>query len=610
MRWTCDLPPEDLLAHAEGELQAARKEIVEAHLEVCPACKERMALYARVDRTLQEGTPLAPGGLAWKADAIARLEREAVGRAGSLPEGKLGPGGVKAMPGATRRPVVRKRASRAAGALGLGIFALTVLGISIGLALVFSHMQPDGKPAPGGDGEALSSPTAVVAHESEAATAPASTATIEGNPAPQATAARRSPTPAGTPAAVTATAWTAPEPTTMQGPGVLATPTVLPSSERCPAPRTEQLRGSGGSIPDLGIRFEDVALASDYVFLGVAGSTGPPMWNTEDGCWRDWERGGPTLHKPVEIDVETEVYDPSGTPADARYALLDERLRELNPRAWSGPPRLVPGRRYIFAGDFALDERGQDDKSLVIIQRAYEIDGQDMVRVAPDTVISLSAAVARLQARVSGVTVHTDCNGEIEFVTVTNSTDTDLTVKSIRGWHPTHTGHSHGPVRPNRVVRSGEQYTYRSTREQLDLDKDHIVYVETSVGSVKVRCNGMGSFKEGDHVDLPAPVTVTFRLAVTGEAPEGVSFEVTRRLNGSGDHLSSSLCGPARGADDADIKCEGGGKLYTAGPYSLTSLDSVEYSFRRRGDGGEEIFLGGTKRLGEDTVIEASYGYP
>ena len=58
MRPSCDLPATDLVAYADGALHAARKEIVEAHLEVCPSCRQRMAAFKAVDRLLQAHTPL------------------------------------------------------------------------------------------------------------------------------------------------------------------------------------------------------------------------------------------------------------------------------------------------------------------------------------------------------------------------------------------------------------------------------------------------------------------------------------------------------------------------------------------------------------------------
>src|SRR5215211_1118077 len=54
----CDLPPEDLVAYADGGLHAARKELVDAHLEACPDCRQRMAAFTAVDRLLQARTPL------------------------------------------------------------------------------------------------------------------------------------------------------------------------------------------------------------------------------------------------------------------------------------------------------------------------------------------------------------------------------------------------------------------------------------------------------------------------------------------------------------------------------------------------------------------------
>ncbi len=70
----CDLPGEDLLACADGELRGARRELVEAALAAEPVCRRRLVSFQETGRLLRDGSPLVddPTG---RAAIRARLER-------------------------------------------------------------------------------------------------------------------------------------------------------------------------------------------------------------------------------------------------------------------------------------------------------------------------------------------------------------------------------------------------------------------------------------------------------------------------------------------------------------------------------------------------------
>ena len=70
----CDLPIEDLVAYLDGDLRGGRMELVEAHLQACPACRRRRAQFEEVDRLLRESSPLIddPAGRAAIAARVAR----------------------------------------------------------------------------------------------------------------------------------------------------------------------------------------------------------------------------------------------------------------------------------------------------------------------------------------------------------------------------------------------------------------------------------------------------------------------------------------------------------------------------------------------------------
>jgi len=72
----CDLPDTDLIAYTDGELQGARREYVDVHLRVCPACQARLEEIHETTRLLQRATPLTddPDG---RARIKARLAAEA-----------------------------------------------------------------------------------------------------------------------------------------------------------------------------------------------------------------------------------------------------------------------------------------------------------------------------------------------------------------------------------------------------------------------------------------------------------------------------------------------------------------------------------------------------
>ncbi len=73
MSLPCDRYLQDLIAYADGELRAARKELLEAHLQVCAPCRQRLESFAAVDQLLREGTPLRDDPR-HRAEIVARAE--------------------------------------------------------------------------------------------------------------------------------------------------------------------------------------------------------------------------------------------------------------------------------------------------------------------------------------------------------------------------------------------------------------------------------------------------------------------------------------------------------------------------------------------------------
>jgi anti-sigma factor RsiW len=78
--YQCELPAKQLVEYQEGELRGARREWVEAHIQVCPACRARLDALEHVDRVLRaRATPVDdPAG---RALVRAGIEREAARQA-------------------------------------------------------------------------------------------------------------------------------------------------------------------------------------------------------------------------------------------------------------------------------------------------------------------------------------------------------------------------------------------------------------------------------------------------------------------------------------------------------------------------------------------------
>lgn len=53
----CDLPDEELITYASGEMRGARAEYVELHLSSCPDCKRRLAEFDAIDRLIARSAP-------------------------------------------------------------------------------------------------------------------------------------------------------------------------------------------------------------------------------------------------------------------------------------------------------------------------------------------------------------------------------------------------------------------------------------------------------------------------------------------------------------------------------------------------------------------------
>lgn len=77
---TCaDVRPEDIVRYLDGELAGGRAELVEAHLQVCPLCRQWRAEFEWTGRALRAAFPLTddPAG---RAELRARLARAATRR--------------------------------------------------------------------------------------------------------------------------------------------------------------------------------------------------------------------------------------------------------------------------------------------------------------------------------------------------------------------------------------------------------------------------------------------------------------------------------------------------------------------------------------------------
>jgi hypothetical protein len=73
MNRSCDQYLEDLVAYADGDLRAARRELVEAHLHGCESCRRRLESFGAIDRLLRDETPLRDDTRN-RAEIIARAE--------------------------------------------------------------------------------------------------------------------------------------------------------------------------------------------------------------------------------------------------------------------------------------------------------------------------------------------------------------------------------------------------------------------------------------------------------------------------------------------------------------------------------------------------------
>jgi hypothetical protein len=76
----CDLPVEELVAYADGELAGRRREAVEAALRTSPACRRQVADVRAVRLLLRDGSPLIDDPVG-RADTQARIAQEASRRA-------------------------------------------------------------------------------------------------------------------------------------------------------------------------------------------------------------------------------------------------------------------------------------------------------------------------------------------------------------------------------------------------------------------------------------------------------------------------------------------------------------------------------------------------
>jgi len=77
MRLACGVRSEDLILYTDGALHGGKGELVEAHLHVCPVCRQWMADFNHTGRLIREATPPIddPAG---RAAIRALIEREAL----------------------------------------------------------------------------------------------------------------------------------------------------------------------------------------------------------------------------------------------------------------------------------------------------------------------------------------------------------------------------------------------------------------------------------------------------------------------------------------------------------------------------------------------------
>lgn len=53
----CSFPSTNLVAYADGELDATQQRVVEVHLQDCAACRQLLAGFKEVDQLIQQHTP-------------------------------------------------------------------------------------------------------------------------------------------------------------------------------------------------------------------------------------------------------------------------------------------------------------------------------------------------------------------------------------------------------------------------------------------------------------------------------------------------------------------------------------------------------------------------
>jgi hypothetical protein len=79
MQLACGIRSEELILHTDGVLRGGRGELVEAHLRVCPLCREWMADFAQTGSAIRAATP-PRDDVAGRAAIRARIAREPVPR--------------------------------------------------------------------------------------------------------------------------------------------------------------------------------------------------------------------------------------------------------------------------------------------------------------------------------------------------------------------------------------------------------------------------------------------------------------------------------------------------------------------------------------------------
>ena len=114
--------------------------------------------------------------------------------------------------------------------------------------------------------------------------------------------------------------------------------------------------------------------------------------------------------------------------------------------------------------------------------------------------------------------------------------------------------------------------------------------------------------------DGPESYAVTFRLVLYGDAPEGEKFQVGSVINNSDEGVAGgTLCGPRGNDRGEDVRCEGGGAVYTLGGTGgiIPEGSTFAFLFQRIGSDGElqEFAEGVVEDVSEDLVVTAYYEY-